>query len=218
MLDHQVQISIPTTVERGPTFVSAVVSYSLGYDATDVMDNDNLATALPAQIQISIALIGTVRKLSVGLIVLAKRWGITPEKAQKTIQATMQKGIRTMLHPLLSRQFRMNDCNLCYCCLKHPIFSDMMFPSTVSRKGNRCAQVYATDFGWVRAFPVTPRSEEHETLLLLFARNGVLPACTCDNAKEMVQDKFYQKLKDAACHLKQWSHILPGQMLQRERD
>ena len=43
---------------------------------------------------------------------------------------------------------------------------------------------------------------KHETLLLLFARDGVPPACICDNAKEMIQGKFYQSLKDAACHLK----------------
>ena len=85
MLDHQGQISIPTTVKRGPVFVSTIVSYSLAYDAADVMDNDNLATALEAQIQISIALIGMVRKPSIDPIVLAKRWDITPEKAQNTI-------------------------------------------------------------------------------------------------------------------------------------
>ena len=44
-------------------------------------DNDNLASALEAQIQISIALIGTIRKLSIDPIVLAKRWGITLKKA-----------------------------------------------------------------------------------------------------------------------------------------
>ena len=141
MLDHQGQISIPATAARGQVFVSAVVSYSLAYDAADVMDNDNLATALEAQIQISIVLIGAVRKPSIDPIVLAKRWHITPEKAQKTIHATAQRGIRTMLHPLLSRQFRMNDQNLRYHCLAHPIFSDMMFASTVSRRDNRCPQV-----------------------------------------------------------------------------
>ena len=47
------------------------------------------------------------------------------------------------------------------------------------------------------------RSEAHKTLSLLFARDRVPPACICDNAKEMVKVKFYQKLKDAACHLKQ---------------
>ena len=52
-------------------FVIAVISYSLVYDAIDGMDNDNLAIALSTQIQVRIALIGTVRKQSVGPIVLA---------------------------------------------------------------------------------------------------------------------------------------------------
>ena len=112
MLKHQGQISIPATVARGPVYVSKVISYSLAYDATDAMCNDNLVIALSAQIQISVALTGMVRKPLVVPIVLAKRWGITPEKSQKTIQDTMLKGIQTMLHPLLSRRFKMNDKNL----------------------------------------------------------------------------------------------------------
>ena len=47
------------------------------------------------------------------------------------------------------------------------------------------------------------RSEAHETLSLLFAWDGVPPTCICDKAKELIQGKFHQKLKDAACHLKQ---------------
>ena len=133
---------------RGPVHVSTVVSYSLAYDATDVMDNVNLATALEAQIQISTVLIGMSRKPSIDPIVLAKRWDIAPEEAQNTIQATTQRGIRTMLHPSVSRQFRTNDQNLCYHCLAHPVFSDMMFANTVSRRCNRCAQVYITYF-WI---------------------------------------------------------------------
>ena len=46
------------------------------------------------------------------------------------------------------------------------------------------------------------RNEAHETLSLLYVRDGVLPTCICDNAKEMVQGKFSQKLKEAACHFK----------------
>ena len=54
MTNHQGQISIPAIVARGPVFVSTVVLYSLVYDAADVIDNDNLATAFESQIQISI--------------------------------------------------------------------------------------------------------------------------------------------------------------------
>ena len=50
MLDHQGKISISATAARGPVFVSAVISYSLAYNATDVMDSDKLASALEAQI------------------------------------------------------------------------------------------------------------------------------------------------------------------------
>ena len=53
------------------------------------------------------------------------------------------------------------------------------------------------------------RSEAHENLSLLFARDGVPPACIHDNAKEMMKGKFYQKLKDAACHLKQLESYIP---------
>ena len=37
----------------------------------------------------------------------------------------------------------------------------------------------------------------------MFARDGDLAAFICDNAKKIVQGKFHQKLKDAACQLKQ---------------
>ena len=70
-------------------YVSAIISYSLAYDATDVMDNYNLPTELSTKIQITMSLIGTVRKPVIEPIFLAKRWSITPEKAEKTIKATV---------------------------------------------------------------------------------------------------------------------------------
>ena len=47
------------------------------------------------------------------------------------------------------------------------------------------------------------RSEAHETLFLLFVRDGIAQTSIFDNAKETIQGKFSQKLKKAACHLKQ---------------
>ena len=128
MLDHLDQISIPATVARGPVHVNAVILYSLVYDAADVMDNDNIVTALSAQIQISIALIGMVRNLSVESIVLARRWKITSEKVKKTIQAKAQRGFWTMFQTSLSRLFRMSDRNGCYHHLTYPLFSGMTLP------------------------------------------------------------------------------------------
>ena len=133
---------------RGQVYVSAVVTYSLAYDAIDVTDNENLASALSAQIQFSIVLTGTIRKTSVEPIVLAKRWDVTSEKAQKTIQAMIQRGIRTMLHSSLLIRFRMNDHNLCCHCLAYLVFSGMMFASTV---------LYGCQGGYTHECPKTLR-------------------------------------------------------------
>ena len=103
MLDHQGQIRFTATVATGLVLVSTVISYSWAYNADDVMGNNNLTTALSAQIQISVVLICMVRKLSMEPIFLAIRWDISSEKAQKTLQATMQRGIKTILHPSLLR-------------------------------------------------------------------------------------------------------------------
>ena len=77
MSDHQGQIILPTTVARGPVVISAVILYLLTYDAIDVKNDDNHATALSALIQVRVALIGMIRKLSFEPIVWEKGWGIT---------------------------------------------------------------------------------------------------------------------------------------------
>ena len=89
------------------------------------------------------------------------------------------------------------------------MFSDTVFSITMPRKGNKCAQVYGTNFDWARVHTMASRSERHETLPLLFVRNNVLPTHRYDNAKEMIQGKFYEKLKDAACQLKQLESYTP---------
>ena len=64
--------------------------------------------------------------------------------------------------------------------------------------GNRFSKVYATDFGWARAFLMASTREAHETLLMFFARDGVPPASVCENAKETIQGKFDHKLEDSS--------------------
>ena len=52
---------------RGLVFI---ISYRLAYDAIEVIDDDNLVTALSVQMQISIMLIGRVTQPSVEPVVL----------------------------------------------------------------------------------------------------------------------------------------------------
>ena len=57
---------------KGSVYVIAVISYSLAFYATDVVDNDNVVTALSDQTQISIALIDTVKNPLIELMVSVK--------------------------------------------------------------------------------------------------------------------------------------------------
>jgi hypothetical protein len=84
--------------------------------------------------------------------------------------------------------------------LMHMVFTDTMFASTVSRQGNKMAQVYATSFGWAQAYPMKRKGKAHETLSLLFHRDGVPPTMVTDDSKEQTTGEFRRKLCDADCH------------------
>ena len=81
--------------------------------------------------------------------VLATNWGFDVRTATRTITATTQRGIRTVVHPTLSRRFRMNDQQL-----RYRSFTDTMFANTTShRNKKKCAQAFATPDGWYHAYP-----------------------------------------------------------------
>ncbi len=111
----------------------------------------------------------------VDFMTLAARWMIAPEHAKKTVQLTMQRGVCTCLNPMLAQQFPTNDRMLCYKQLPHTTFTDMLFAGTPSHSENKCAQAFSTSFGWARAHPMTRKGGAHETLSLLFHRDGVSP-------------------------------------------
>jgi hypothetical protein len=71
------------------------------------------------------------------------------------------------------------------------------------RKHNNSAQVFCTDFGFVRSFPMKLESEAHEALSLLFHRDGLTNAMVMGGAKAQTEGEFRRKLCDAGCHIKQ---------------
>ena len=62
----------------------------------------------------------------------------------------------TWIFPIrtLSRRFRTNDQQLRYRRLSVDMFTDTMYANSVSRQGNKCAQVFSTSNGWVCAYPM----------------------------------------------------------------
>jgi hypothetical protein len=82
----------------------------------------------------------------------------------------------------------------------HTMFSNTFFAGSVSRQGNKKAQVYATSFGWARAHPMKWKGDTLETLSLVFQCNSVPPTMVTNYSKEQTKGEFQHKLKEADCH------------------
>ena len=70
------------------------------------------------------------------------------------------------------------------------MFTDTMFASTVSCQGNKMAQIYSTSFGLAHAHPMKHKGEAHETLFLMFHRDGVPLTMVTDRSKEQTLGEF----------------------------
>jgi hypothetical protein len=133
----------------------------------------------------------------------AKNWGIGIEAAKRTHHVTTQRGIRKMIHPSLTKWYTNNDIQLRYHHLPVTIFTDTIYSTLFSRQGNKASQLFCTDFGCARAFPMKKESETHETLSLLFHRDGVPNVMVMDGATSHVDGEFRRKLRGAGYHIKQ---------------
>jgi hypothetical protein len=102
---------------------------------------------------------------------LAKNWGVGIEAAKRTHLVTTPRGIRRMIHPSLTKRYKTNYRQLRYRRLPVTMYTDTMYSTVLSRQKNKTAQIFTTDFGFVRAFPMKLESEAHEALSLLFHRD-----------------------------------------------
>jgi hypothetical protein len=142
-------------------------------------------------------------KAGVDAATLANNWGIGIEEAKSTHPVTTQRGVRIMTHPSLTKRYKTNDRQLRYLRLPVTMFTDTMYSIIISRQENESAQIFCTDFGFVRAFPMKKESEAHEALSLLFHRDGVPNVMVTDGAKAQVEGELRRKLRDLGCHIKQ---------------
>ena len=178
--------------------------------------DDNLGTALVNAVRIKVSYVSAVstgtRQYPVTPELLAKRWNIGIDAATRTVECTTQRSVRTILHPTLSRRFRTNDRQLRYRRLSHNLFTDTLEASEPSwfRK-NRYAQVFATRFGWVRAYPMQKKSDAHEALSLLAQRDGVPPMIVMDGSKEQTLGTFRKKAREMDCRVRQTEPYSPWQ-------
>jgi hypothetical protein len=163
---------------------------SLTTDQADVTNDENFYDVLASHVQISsieTSLNGHICSCKTAPIdpqTLATRWMISSERAKQTIVMTTQRGVRTCLNPNLSRRFLTNDRMLWYKRLLHTMFSNTLFAGSISRQGNKMAQAYAMSFGWACAHPMKRKGDAHETLSLVFQRDGVPLTMVTNDSKE----------------------------------
>jgi hypothetical protein len=140
---------------------------------------------------------------------LSRTWGIGLIAAKRTLEATTQKGVRSVVYPSVERRWPTGDRTLRYRKLNCKVYHEALYSRIPSQRGSKCAEIYATDFGWARIFPMTKESEVHETLDLFLSRYAVPEALISDGAKAYTSGKFRQKAKEAGCFLQIDGSIQP---------
>ena len=73
--------------------------------------------------------------------------------------------------------------------LPYDVFTDTLISGTVSKRGKKYSQVFGTTFGRTRSYPMATKGQSHETLSLLFKRDGVPPTMIYDGSKEQAVKK-----------------------------
>ena len=215
---------LPETGDRVRRIMSVSSSTAQARDIHDYYSRDNailseISHVLEPRLFLhdleSSRMIATVKSISqrpgIDAETLSRNWGIGLASARRTLEATTQRGVRTVLHPTMSRRFRTNDRQLRYRRLPVDMYTDTMFSKTKSRRGNTCAQVFSTANGWARVYPMVRKSQAHEALSLLHQREGVPNVLIMDNSKEQTLGEFRTKCRQAGSHLKQTEPYSPWQ-------
>ena len=162
-MDYTGDVVRPTDVDRGPLMTINSVTASTCADAADLLSHANFANILQANVNISHVQSQKYRTFSqlettpgLGNVVskkgvkvdsetLSKRWCIDRKKALNTVCRTTQRGVRTCLHPSLSRHYPTNNRMLRYRRLLYPVFSDTLKAGgVVSTRRNKYGQAYCT--------------------------------------------------------------------------
>ena len=101
------------------------------------MDIDNYVTVLETSAITTLLKVAQVKTKKVsGLdhVLLTRKWGVSHKKILNKIHCTMQHGVSTVMHPSLSRPFRITNHLLGLRSLPHDVYNDTLFATTVSRR------------------------------------------------------------------------------------
>eukprot|EP00978_Attheya_sp_CCMP212_P035962 scaffold159681_cov67-Attheya_sp.AAC.1 len=180
------------------------------YDARFIKEwKSSIRVRMPKD-SVAIFVASSERGKKVNAADLVKRWDIGLKTAEKTVEVTTQRGIKTLDNPMLNRRFRMNNRNLRYQRLGVDMYTDTLFAGMKSKRGNNTAQVFGTSFRWSRAYGMRSKGDAHEAYSILCSKVGVPDNIICDGAKEeQILGDFRWKCWETSCHVKQLEPYTP---------
>ena len=196
-----IDASVPTP--RDPRVVSSLKTMLGERFTSDALDVDSYAESMLNELgvtergridpleklgrQLAAATTTKKRRGFVNAEQLAKNWGIGKEVAQRTIEVTTQLAVRDFSHNEGGRMMKPTSYVLNHRRLGADVYTDTMFGKCKSLDGNNCCQVFATDYHYIKAYPMKSKADCHMTLKEFFTDVGIPRVLIPDNAKEMVQ-------------------------------
>ena len=121
---------------------------------------------------------------------LSKIWNIKPEHATKAIEQNSHL-YRHGQDIELSRRFSTNDRMLRYKRINSRFFTDTFFVTSkaVSSRGNKCAQIFVSDMGYVAIYPMKSKGEFYDALHMFCKEIGVPTSLVVDPSGEQTSKK-----------------------------
>jgi hypothetical protein len=116
---------------------------------------------------------------------LSKIWNIKPDLASKTLDQTTQLN-RQGGDNQLSRQFSTNDRMLRYRRIKSQFYTDTFFVTDKGKslRGNKCAQLFVSDKGYVAIYPMESKGSFKDALHQFCKEIGVPESLILDPSGE----------------------------------
>ncbi len=224
-LDTCPHIHLTSDAEWNPHTVQLAAyarTVEVGVKTTDVNFNGNLGDVKADETEIGLAQISTIysfremadavdqqriigatntfvsqkRHPQVTKEQLSERWNIGISQAKKTLEVTTQKGVRSAILPL-SRRYR---TDLMYNQRKlrnQKFYTDTLFGKSKSLSNNTCAQIFANESYFVKAYPMEKKSMAGSALRQFIRDYGVPEQLTSDGAGEQTGPKteFMQNVR-----------------------
>ena len=118
------------------------------------------------------------------------------DTAHRTLTSTTQhQGIRRVLHPV-ERRYKTRQSHLRFPTLNARFYTDTMFATTKSLRGNKCAQLFTNGTRYDVFYPLKKESDAGDALNKFIRTVGVPKELISDGAKAETQGNFGKVIKE----------------------